>query len=473
MNSFVRLLLPALSIALMLSPQCGAKENPLVKDSTPTFAKEIAPLVKNKCCTCHQSGGIAPFPLTSYNDLKQRLSTIDAVVSDGYMPPWKPVPNFGSFQNERSLTEHERNQLKAWIMHGALPGDPEKSTITPPPATGRDWQCGKPDLIVQMPEPFTVPAEGPDIYRCFVIPLPAKENNFVSHLEFHPGNTRVVHHALFFLDGSGEARKLDKQDPAAGYLSFGGPGFLPSGTLGGWAPGSNMQPLPKGVGRLVRRNSDLVVQLHFHPIGKSETVQSQIGIYYCQEPPTKLMLGLPVRTRKIDIAAGESEHIVKASTTAPVDFDVLQIIPHAHLLCRQIRCQATTPAGETVPLIWIKDWDFNWQEQYQYKQPIHLPAGSVINAEFIYDNSSNNFRNPNHPPKRVTWGEQTTDEMALIFLGGTLTHNSDFSKYVRTLITANMHDAAKINATPKMMLQLFKRLLNPTDGDEELERLTH
>lgn len=436
-------------------------ENSSGANSELSYSKDIAPLFMNRCVVCHQPAGVAPFSLATYEDVKKRLPTVDAVLAAGVMPPWKPTPGYASFSGERCLSPEEKESIHKWIEQGAAAGDLSTAPAIPAEIvqSSGQWKNGQPDLIIKMDKAYKVPADGPDVYRCFVFPLGLDSVKFVSHVEFHPGNPKVVHHALFFLDNTGTARKKDAADSEPGFASFGGPGFLPTGALGGWAPGNSMLPLPDGVARLLRQGSDLVVQMHFHPDGKEELAQSEIGIYYVKKPPKTLLLPLTIRSRKIDIPAGEKNYTVNASSTVPADFDLLQVTPHAHLLCREIICDATTPDGLKLPLIWIKNWDFNWQEQYAYKKPVHLPAGTVLNAKFVYDNSSDNYRNPHNPPQRVTWGEQTTDEMALIFFGGTVSRNEEMPKYMRGLIIANMRELPALGARPGAAFKAMRVLL--------------
>ena len=442
-----------------------AETAPGVPKQNLTFADDISPIMMSRCVVCHQPGGIAPFALVTYKDVRRKATTIDEVISAHYMPPWKPAANFGEFSNPRCMTEGEIATLKAWIKEGKPEG--EKTALEIPPALRQaagDWKQGQPDLIVRMPKPYKVKAEGADEYRCFVFPLSNEQNQFVTNVEFHPGNPKVLHHALFFLDNTGTARKKDQEDAEMGFKSFGGPGFMPTGGLGGWAPGNASQPLPPGVVRLVRKNSDLVIQMHFHPDGKEELVQGEIGIYFAKSKPKKLLMPFTMRSHKIDIPANEKNYTVSASLKVPADFDLLQVTPHAHLLCKEIKCEAQTPDGKTLPLIWVKNWDFNWQEQYAYKNPVHLPEGSTVKASWTYDNSDDNFRNPNHPTKRVTWGEETTDEMALIFFGGTVSNNEDIPKYMRGLIFDGLKDAPHLGFNPATALKAVNIMLNPAES---------
>ncbi len=318
--------------------------------------------------------------------------------------------------------------IKKWSDDGAAEGN--SSDLPPAPKYNSDWQLGTPDLVLEMKDSYTVAAEGSDIYRCFVIPIGNTEEKYVSAVEYRPGNRTVVHHALLFLDSMGQARGRERSarksgDKQPGYSSGGGPGFVPTGGLGGWAPGLSPMMYPDGVAALVKKNSDLVIQTHFHPTGKSETEKSSVAIYFAKKPTTRVLVGSGLTSILIDIPPGEKNFKATANATLPVDTEWVSITPHAHLLCREIKADYTLPDGEKKPLIWIKDWDFDWQDQYRFKTPLKLPKGTRIEMEFTYDNSSDNIHNPSNPPKRVRLGEQTTDEMALLFMNAAVATQMD------------------------------------------------
>jgi hypothetical protein len=421
-------------VLLMLACACPAQTTRPI-----TFTHDIAPIVYADCVSCHRPGQVAPFSLMSYNDLKKRADQIVTVTQSRYMPPWKPEPGYGDFIGERRLTDQQIQLISDWKDSGAVEGDAKD--LPPMPTFPDGWMLGKPDLIVSMAKPFTLAADGDhgrDVYRCFVIPLNFTENKYVTAVEFHPGNTKIVHHSIFFLDTNGIAAKKEQEntDGQIGYSTFGGPGFTPTGGLGGWAPGAIPTPLPDGWARMLRKGSDLVIQLHLHPDGKVETEQSSLGIYFAKEKPDRIVAGAAVRNFLINIPPGDSDYVVTAQLKVPVDVDLVGVTPHAHLICKDMQGNATLPDGKKIPLIWIKDWDFNWQGQYMYKTPIRLPAGTVIDMKYTYDNSDANFRNPNNPPKRVHFGEQTTDEMAFLFLQFSPVNRADWVRLLadRTFI---------------------------------------
>ena len=370
-----------------------------------TYCKQVAPILWHNCASCHRPGEIGPFPLLTYKDAEKRAGFIKEITQDRRMPPWKPEPGYGDFRDVRRLSDDDLRTLARWADAGAPEGDTKDLPAMPHFPDG--WQLGKPDLVLTMPKTFKIYASGRDIYRNFVLKIPIDKDRTVAATEFRPGNRRVVHHALFFLDAFGQARRRDGEDGQPGYSTFGGIGVLPSGGLGGWAPGATPRRLPEGTGMFLAKGSELVMQIHYHPDGKEETDLSSVGIYFTSKPATTIVGGIAVRTRKLDIPPGEKHCTVHAeSQPLPVDVKALAIFPHMHNLGREMKVTAYPPSGGELPLIWIRDWDFNWQGAYGYKQPMHLPKGTVIKVDAVYDNSSDNPKNPSDPPQRVHWGEQ-------------------------------------------------------------------
>ena len=391
----------------------AAPSQPSAAADTPTYSKHVAPILMKNCASCHRAGEVGPFSLLSYDDAAKRAEFIAEITASRRMPPWKAEPNFGSFHDVRRLSDADIATLRRWADAGAPQGDP--ADLPAPPKFVDGWQLGEPDLVLEMPEEFDVPADGPDIYQCFVLPIPTTEHRTVAAAEFRPGNRRVVHHAIMFLDANGAASTKDATEPGQGYKSFGGPGVIPTGGLGSWAPGSIPRKLPKGIGKYLRHGSDLVLQIHYHPDGKPERDRSKVGIYFTKEPATTIVGGLAMMNTRLSIPAGEKHHkVTMKSEPMAADVYLLGLGPHMHLLGRKFEATAKTPAGDVIPLIRINDWDFNWQLGYGYSKPVKLPQGSVIHVEAEYDNSEDNPHNPNSPPKQVTWGEETTDEMCLL-----------------------------------------------------------
>jgi hypothetical protein len=375
-----------------------------------TYNKHVAPILFKHCASCHRPGEIGPFSLLTYKDAAKRAGFLKEVTGARRMPPWKPVPGYGDFQDTRRLSDAEINILARWADTGAPQGDPRD--LPPAPKFTEGWQLGKPDLILKMPEAFTVPAGGRDIYRCFVLPTGLKKKRAVAAVEFRPGNRRAVHHAVIAIDTSGAARKKDKADGKPGFRSPGGTFGIPvAGFLGGWSPGATPRRLPDGVGRRLPAGSDLVVQIHYPATGKEEKDQSAIGLFFTRKPPEKFVRVIVLPERRLRIPAGEKQYRVSARYTLPVDVHAIGVLPHMHLLGREMKLTAGLPDGKKQPMIWIKDWDFNWQGQYQYAREIALPKGTVLHLEASFDNSAGNPKNPNSPPRVVRNGPRTTDEM--------------------------------------------------------------
>ena len=376
-----------------------------------TFHRHIAPILYAHCSGCHRPGEAAPFPLLSYQDAARHARQIAAVTTTGFMPPWHAAAGFGHFLNARGLTDEEVDLIRFWVEDGMPVGD-ESDRLEPPQFTD-GWQLGQPDLILSMQDAYELDAEGDDVHQHFVLPTGLRTNHLVSAVEFRPGNPRVAHHACFYVDNTGSARKLQSRAPDVGYGSFVGPGFPNIGSLRSWLPGMSPQHLPEGTGQMLHARSDLVVEIHYQKTGKIETDRSTVGIHFAKPTARQLVGEIQVMNKELTIPAGAGRHHHAASFTLPVDAILLDTAPHMHLLGREMRAVAVRPDGVTVPLIWIKDWDFNWQEQYLYAEPVELPRGTRIDVDAWYDNSAGNPLNPWSPPRTVYWGEQTRDEMGV------------------------------------------------------------
>ena len=386
-----------------------------------TYTRDIAPILQLRCENCHRPSQVAPFAITNFEEAKSHAEMIVEVTQRRLMPPWIPGPETDHrFVGQRWLSDRELELIEQWVLGGCTMGD--QADMPAPTVFAEGWQLGEPDLIVKMPMAFTVPASGPDLLQNFVLPVDIAEDKMVAAVEFHPGNKRVVHHAVLFLDDNGNARKLDKATPEPGYSNFGGPGFMPSGALGGWSVGNTARRLPNDMGRYLKKGSDIVVQVHYHPTGKVETDQSELGLYFVDKPvsvslkePAKLVGSIWMANYEMDIPAGEPAYRRSTTYTLPKDTIMVGIVPHMHLLGKSMRVTATQPKKPTEVLIDIPAWNYNWQDEYYYENPISLKAGTKIVVEAVFDNSSDNPSNPSSPPQRVTWGEETTDEMMFCF----------------------------------------------------------
>ncbi|MFI5386863.1 MAG: ascorbate-dependent monooxygenase [Fimbriimonadales bacterium] len=384
------------------------------------YAEHVAAILNTHCVECHRPGEVAPFSLIGYDNAKKWAKMAATVTGAKQMPPWKPVHGFDEFLDENRLSPMEIETIKRWEAAGAPRGDPKKEPAAPNFAG--EWALGQPDAVLEPGRDFKIGPEGKDIYRNFVMNNDFKEPVWVTAMTVKPGNPRVVHHVIAFLDRSGRAMKLDaaQTDGQPGYETFGGPGFLPSGSLGGWAPGLRPRMTPPGTAFKVEPGTKIVLQVHYHRTGKEETDKTRVGLYFSKVPVTDEMHLDWMLNPMIAIPPGEKSHRVTLTKTIRADVTVYSVMPHMHLLGRSMKAWVTFPDGGEKPLIYVDKWDFNWQMAYMLKRPLHIPAGSKVHVEAFYDNSSNNPNNPSNPPKLVTFGEQTTDEMFLLVAAYTL-----------------------------------------------------
>lgn len=385
-------------------------------EADPTFNKDVAPILFKNCSTCHRPNEVGPFSLLTYADTKKRSKQISRLTEQKIMPPWKPVADHDVFKDARTLNDKEIAVFKAWAEARSPEG--EAKDLPPQPKFPEGWHAGKPDMILKVERPFTIPAEGPDIYVHFVLPLDFKEDKYVKAVQVLPSNRQVAHHGVIILDGSGTARKLAKKHGGDHYPNFGGPGFLPRGFLPGYAPGQTTR-IEKSdkVSITVGKGVDIVLQMHYHPIGKEVNDQPQIGLYFTDKKPERNINIIGMANNDVYIPAGASYKRTD-SFTLPADFGVGDIWGHMHMIGREVKVWAELPDGKTKDMLLISDWDFNWQDTYHYKKPFVLPKGTVVKAEWSWENTADNPRNPNSPPKLIKWGEGSTDEMSGLIIGG-------------------------------------------------------
>jgi hypothetical protein len=342
------------------------------------------------------------------------------------MPPWKPADGCGEFEAVRKLTADEIDTIAQWVDAGAPEGDPQD--LPPPLEFPDEWRLGQPEAILEPDTDYMPNPDGQDVYRCFSLPTNFTQDQWISAVDIQPGARAIVHHVLLFIDRTGASVALDQQDPGPGYTCFGGPNVSP-GTggqvteflLGGWAPGAQPRQLPDGVALKVPAGARVVMQVHYRPNGEPLSDHTRVGLYFPTTHVKQQVRTLPIANQNFVIPAGAERYPVTASFRIPSFLDVhaLSVAPHMHLLGREMKVLAALPNGQSPCLIHIKDWDFNWQGGYLLKKPVALPGGTVVNVTAYYDNSANNPRNPNSPPKDVRWGERTVDEMCLFFLGFT------------------------------------------------------
>lgn len=436
--------LSALAGALVLLVGCGQPETG-PKLSGPTFRGDVAGIVHENCSYCHRPGQAAPFELLTYDDVRKRARQIVEVVESRFMPPWLPGVGYNHFQNERRLTQEQIDTIRQWVDAGA----PEGGSLEEPrpPAFPSEWYLGKPDLVVRMPEPYEIHSEGPDVYQNFVIPIPNDRVRYVRAMEFRPGNPRVVHHAFLAIDETKESSRVDSKEegPGFGGMHLPSSALVPDGQFFSWQPGKVPMGGPDQRAWRLGTNSWLVVQLHLQTTGKAETVQSEVGFYFSDTPATDITFKLGLSSYDLDIAPGVTNFLAEDAFVLPVDVELLAILPHAHYVARVMQGVATLPDGSNVWLINIPRWDFNWQGEYWYRDPIQLPAGTRIGLRFFYDNSTNNAANPSSPPRPVSYGLQSTDEMAELWMMFRVKSEEDRRAMGRAVLPKTAREAITYN----------------------------
>jgi tetratricopeptide (TPR) repeat protein len=384
-----------------------------------TFNQDIAPIMYRFCAECHHPGGPAPFSLLEYQDVKKRAQQIVTVTKSGYMPPWLPEPGYGEFVGERRLGQQQIETIRRWVEQG-MPEGPSTALRAPPKFT-EGWQLGQPDLIVKLSTPYILAAEGTDVFRNFVIPVPVSTTHYVRAIEILPGNKKVVHHANMLVDRSQSSRRLDAKDPEPGFsgmdLRVESNIFDPDSHFLFWKPGTPPYTEPEGMTWRLDKGTDLVLNMHMQPSGKPETIQPIVGLYFSDKPPTRFPMLLQLENDGVlDIPAGAKNFVVTEQYTLPLDVDLLGVYPHAHYLGRELQALAVLPDGTQKWIIRINDWDINWQAVYRYRKPAFLPKGTIVKMRYTYDNSAGNIRNPNRPPRRVVAGDKSSDEMAHLWI---------------------------------------------------------
>ncbi len=387
------------------------------------YAQNVAPILYKSCVGCHRPGETGPFSLETYQQARTWGKAIKDYTARRQMPPWKATPGVGDFHDARTLTDSEIATLASWADTGMAKGDMKRCPSVPqPPKEG--WSLGKPDEVAQSETPYHVRPEGRDVYRNFVIPVDTSVDRFINGLEFRADKRAVVHHIILFFDLSGLSVELDRADPEPGYSSNDFAIGVPMGKaiwVAGWAPGNTPRLLPKGTAFWLPKGAKVVLQVHYHKNGQDQYDRSRAGLHFVEESGVKRAVFTgEVVYPFLNLRPGVANQTVVSRSTLRQDTEVISVMPHMHFLGRKMSLTAKVPGGSPIPMIAINDWDFNWQETYSYKQPLHLPKGTRLELNAVYDNSEDNPRQPSHPPVPVHWGEATTDEMCIGFYQYTL-----------------------------------------------------
>ena len=399
-----------------LAPNNGESGSPLLGRGVPY--SEVAPILQKHCVACHKPGEVGPMALDDPATVFGFAKKIKEQTQSLKMPPWKADSKRRVPRRASHLTDYRESHARPLGRRSQSP--------FPPPGGGESrgtrrsgdtpaaWHLGKPDAIFEMPE-YDVPAEGKDIYRCFVLPSGnPDEDRWVKGLEIHPGNRSIVHHASVFLDRSGVGKKMDDDAPGPGYTNptpGNGPGFKEYfSVLGGWTPGHQPRKLPSGVAIFVPKGAELVLEVHYHLTGKPERDKTQFGLYFASEPIDKKMFMGGVGSQKFTIPAGAKGHKIEAEDFTPTDITILSVTPHMHERGTRMTAYAELPSGERRKIIDVPRWDFQWQPSYRFKEPMKLPKGTKIMVTGAFDNPTG---------ADLHWGESTKDEMCVMFLAFT------------------------------------------------------
>jgi mono/diheme cytochrome c family protein len=450
-------------VAAMTIPAPGHASNaatPKEVSRHVTFTKDVAPIFYNNCVQCHRPGDIAPMSLLSYKDARPWARSIREMVASRQMPPWHADPRYGKFNNDKQLSQREIDTVVAWVDQGAAEGDPKD--LSPVPAFVEGWEIGTPDVILSMSEPYQVPTGGPDQYVYFTIPTNFKEDKWIAAAEIHPGNKAVVHHVMAFVQppaiamlakmagsgGSGDgnsgvpsmyykdgtlsrvrmdARIIDDgcREPSGGssFGAVGGGEGTGMSLLSAYAPGKDIEVAAPGQARRIPAGSNIVFQVHYSnfrgAMNKPESAMSGIGLVFAKEPPTKMVVALGITNDYFKIPPGEPNHEVTACYTVDRDIQAIEYMPHMHLRGKDMRYEAIFLDGRRETLLWVPQYNFNWQTIYKLKEPVDLPKGTRIVITAHFDNSDRNKYNPD-PAKAVRWGDPTYDEMMIGWLGYTV-----------------------------------------------------
>ena len=391
-----------------------------------TFHKDVEPLLQARCQTCHRPGEAAPMSLLTYQEARPWAKAIKAAVLVRKMPPWFADPAHGVFTNDRRMDQKEIDTLAAWADSGAREGNPKDA---PQPVTfAEGWAMGKPDLVLNMPEAYDVPASGTVEYTYFVTPTGFTEDRWVEQVEVRPGNKAVVHHIVMIVRPPGVKYMSDapvghayvppkketphKPDTGQGVLQ-GGLGGVEM--VGVYVPGGLPYVLKPGQARLIPKGSDIIFQMHYTTNGKAGSDRSRLGLIFAKEPPKERVVNAYIGNTNLRIPAQAADHQVNARVTLYEDTQLLSMFPHMHVRGKSFEYRATFPTGETETLLTVPKYDFNWQLTYYLKEPKALPKGTVIECIAHYDNSPNNAFNPD-PKSDVYWGDQTWEEMLAGFV---------------------------------------------------------
>jgi hypothetical protein len=430
-----------------------------------TFNRHVAPIIYKHCAECHRPGELAPMSLLTFKDARPWARSIREKVVTRQMPPWHADANYGHFSNDTRLSQQEVDTITAWVDSGAKEGNAKDLPRLPEFTTG--WKIGKPDIVLTMPEEYTVEATGPDEYINFAIPTNFKEDTWVQAAEINPGNKRVVHHvigfvqspqmqamakssqlrpnpqSIFYKDGTLIRAKMEAPvyDDGCGAPNGGfarGSGQEGLGLpLCFYTPGKDVDVWPEGTAKLIPAGSNIVIQMHYSKAtGKAEKDRTSVGLIVAKKPPEKMMMSFGVINHYFKIPPGADNHEVKGCYTFSRDTELLTYLPHMHVRGKDMKYEVIYPDGRRDTLLYVPRYDFNWQTMYRLEKPVALPKGTRMIVTAHFDNSEKNKYNPD-PTKEVRFGDPTYDEMMI----GYFDFVSPAPKRPATTVNPKIYDA--------------------------------
>ncbi len=405
-----------------------------------SYNKDIEPILRANCASCHKPNDIGPFSLLTYDEVARRAGMVEFVTRKRYMPIWKAEKGYGKFANEHSLTDYEINLIGQWVKSGLAEGE-TKDLLPPQEFASGEWKLGEPDLILEM-EPYNLPAEGDDQYRVFVMQGKIPKGKVIQAIDFKAGDPAVVHHSTIFVDYTGKLRQYDEEDPKPGYDAFEKGGTMEFGSavsVCGWAPGLGPYSYPEGVGFYVEQDAEVAFENHYHLYGKATTDKSYIGIYYAKEPVKKYITGSIIGTQKLQIPANTTSFKKSVWAYVPADIELYDLTPHMHYIGQSVNVEVQFPDGRTQSLLKLDNWDLRWQSVYTLRELMLIPKGSIIKADFEYDNSDDNADNPNYPAEEIYWGWGSSDEMCEVYFSYVPLDPADYGKMIVSSLASFEH----------------------------------
>jgi mono/diheme cytochrome c family protein len=404
----------AVCIGAILPADVQQRRSPAA--ATPTFTHDVAPIFYRNCVSCHRPGEMAPMSLLSYADARPWARAIAEEVRDGRMPPWHAEAPRGTFHGERRLTDDEKQTIMAWATGGAPEGD--AADLPPLPSFAEGWSIGTPDVILEMPEAYDVPADGIVNYEYFYIPTTFTEPTWVQAVEVRPGNRQVVHHALAYYRAAPDLQRTalltpsHPQPPPPSAAGKRPPQSLPYGRrlIGSYAPGTNPQVMPPGTALRLEAGGIIELQVHYTTTGEAASDRTKVGFVLSRDPKPREVLASAFLNPTLVLPPGKKDVRVDADVTFLQDATVWGLFPHTHVRGKRWRYVLELPDGFRQTVLDIPRYDFNWQTYYIFKAPLQVPRGAKLIATAWYDNSAENRSNPD-PKMEVRWGDQVWDEM--------------------------------------------------------------